>query len=255
MKGGIFLDFGIRGKVALVTGGLQGIGFATASALADEGTNVCIADANEELAAQVIQALERKGVSAMFVKTDVSSVEDVKHLFAVTAEKLGSVSILVNNAAISPKCSFDQIPADQFSKVMDVNLLGTYLCSQQAFEHMKTGQWGRIINLSSSTGLYGASIAGVHYAATKGGIISLTKTLARTMGPYRITVNCVAPARINTPLVRSAAAEANEAFRQKIPLRRFGKPEEVGSVIAFLASEPAGYVTGACVEISGGYVG
>lgn len=249
------MDLGIHGKVALVTGGLQGIGFATASALAAEGANICIADANEALAEQVIQELERKGVSAMFVKTDVSSAEDVKKLFAITEEKLGLVSILVNNAAISPKSPFDQIPAEQFSKVMNVNLLGAYLCSQQAFEHMKAAQWGRIINLSSSTGLYGASIAGVHYAATKGGIISLTKTLARNMGPYQITVNCVAPARVNTPLVRSAPAEANEAFRQKIPLRRFGEPEEVGSVIAFLASGPASYVTGACVEISGGYVG
>ena len=248
------MEFGIRDKVAVVTGG-QGIGRAVALALAAEGVHVCVADVNEEQGTEAVQMVRDLGVSSVFVKADISSEADVKRIFAAAEERLGPVDILVNNAGISPKCPFDQIPAEQFMKVMGVNLLGTFLCSREAFPHMRDQRWGRIINLSSSAGIYGANIAGVHYSATKGGIISMTKTLAKNMGPYNITVNCVAPSRVNTPLVRSAPAEANAAFCEKIPLRRFAEPEEIASVITFLASEPASYVSGACIEISGGYVG
>lgn len=248
------MELGIRGKVALVTGS-QGIGLAAAKALAAEGAHICVADVNAEQGRTAVSGLRETGASAMFVEGDISRESDVERMFSAAADELGPVDILVNNAGISPKAPFDQIPVEQFRKVMDVNLLGTYLCSRQAFRHMREKRWGRIINLASVAGLYGANVAGVHYAATKGGIISLTKTLARNMGPYQITVNCVAPARINTPMIRSVPDEVNQAFCQKIPLRRIGEPEEVAAVIAFLASVPAGYVSGACVDITGGYVG
>ena len=248
------MDLGIRGKIALVTGAGQGIGRATALALAAEGASVCVCDVNEEECRQTAKDIEALGVSALSVKADISKEEDVKNLFAVTAQKLGTVDILINNAGISPKVPFDQIPAEQFVKVMSVNLLGTFLCCQQAFEQMKDKGWGRIVSLSSMAGIFGANKAGVHYSATKGGIISLTKTLAKNMGPYQITVNCVAPGRINTAMTQVLPPDVVEGIRLQIPLRRIGEPEEVASVITFLASEPAGYVTGACVEILGGFI-
>ena len=180
------MELGIRGKVALVTGS-QGIGLAAAKALAAEGAHICVADVNAEQGRTAVSGLRETGASAMFVEGDISRESDVERMFSAAADELGPVDILVNNAGISPKAPFDQIPVEQFRKVMDVNLLGTYLCSRQAFRHMREKRWGRIINLASVAGLYGANVAGVHYAATKGGIISLTKTLARNMGPYQIT--------------------------------------------------------------------
>lgn len=248
------MDFKIRGKNAIVTGAGQGIGRATAVALAEEGVNVAVCDVNIEHAEDTAHALEKLGVRAIAVNADVSQEEEVKAMFAKTRSSLGPVEILVNNAGISPKVPFDQIPCEQFRKVMEVNLLGTFLCCQQAFADMKEKNWGRIINLSSMAGLFGANKAGVHYSSTKAGIIGLTKTLAKNMGPYQITVNCVAPGRINTALTQVLAPEVVEDIRQKIPMHRIGEPEEVAWVIAFLASQQAGYVTGACVDILGGYI-
>ena len=248
------MDFKIQGKNAIVTGSGQGIGRATAIALAQEGVNVAVCDLDLTHAGEVAKEIEALGVRAIAVQADVSQEADVKRLFAVTREQLGPVDILVNNAGISPKVPFDEIPCEQFKKVMEVNLLGTFLCCQQAYADMKEKNWGRIINLSSMAGLFGANKAGAHYSATKSGIIGLTKTLAKKMGPYQITVNCVAPGRINTALTQVLAPEVVEQIRQQIPMKRIGEPEEVAWVIAFLASQQAGYVTGACVDILGGFI-
>lgn len=249
------MDFGIQGKTALVTGAAQGIGRATAVALAQEGANLCVNDLNPGSLDGVVRELRELGVHAVPVAADISREEQVAELFRSAKEQLGPVEILVNNAGVSPKnLTFDQIPAAQFARVMEINLLGTFLCAQQAFFQMKEARWGRIINLSSMSGLFGANRAGVHYSSTKGGIISMTKTLAKNMGPHGITVNCVAPGRINTALTRALTPEDIEGIRQSIPLGRIGDPEEVGWVIAFLASRQAGYVTGACVDILGGYI-
>lgn len=249
------MDLGIRGKVALVTGSGQGIGRATALALAAEGVNICVCDVNEDPGLQTVRDVEALGVSAIFAKVDISKPDEVKAMFTSVKEQLGPVEILVNNAGISPRCAFDEIPPELFVRVMEVNLLGTYLCSQAAFFHMKETGWGRIVNLSSMSALFGAQTAGVPYASTKGGIVSMTKTLARNMGPYQITVNCVAPGRIETPLTAYTDPKVTESFCQRIPLHRMGQPEEVASVITFLASQPAGYISGACVDILGGLVG
>lgn len=249
------MDLGIRGKVALVTGSGQGIGRATALALATEGANICVCDVNEAPGLQTVQDIQSLGVSAMFVKADISNADDVKAMFAAVKKQLGPVEILINNAGISPKCTFDEVSPEVFSRVMQVNLLGTFLCSQTAFFHMKETGWGRIVNLSSMSALFGAQTAGVPYASTKGGIVSMTKTLARNMGPYQITVNCVAPGRIETPMTAYTDPKITESFCQRIPLHRMGQPEEVAAVITFLASQPAGYISGACVDILGGLVG
>lgn len=239
----------------MVTGAGQGIGRATALALAAEGANVCICDVNEGPALQTVQELEALGVSAMFVKADVGNAEEVSAMFDEVKKKLGLVEILVNNAGISPKVSFEEMTAVLFERVARINMLGAFLCSQAAAVHMKEAGWGRIVSLSSMSALFGAQTGSVPYACTKGGIVAMTKTLARMLGQYQITVNCVAPGRIETPMTASASPEVTENFRQWIPLHRMGQPEEVASVIAFLASQPAGYISGACVDILGGLCG
>ncbi len=249
------MDLGIRGKTALITGAGQGIGLATARALAAEGAQVCLCDVNEatgRAAADEIRAAF--GVPALFVAADISSEDEVKRLFQQTAQQLGPVDILVNNAAISPKTPFEQVSAEEFARVLSVDLQGAFLCCQQAFAQMKERGWGRIISLSSISGVMGSKNAGVHYAAAKGGIISLTKTLAKSMGPYQITVNCVAPGRVATALTRELAPEVIEGIRQQIPLGRLGQAEDIAGVIAFLSSRQAAYITGTCVDVMGGYV-
>ena len=249
------MDFGIRGKVALVTGSGQGLGRATALALAKEGVNVCVSDVNEENGLKVMEEAKALGVKAIFVKTDVSDPEQITSLFDTILEQLGPEEILVNNAGISPKtATFDKLTPEEFTRVLSVNVLGAYLCAQQAFVHMKVRGWGRIVNLSSIGGIYGSNVSGVHYTSSKGALISMTKSLSRNMGPFNITVNAVAPGRIATPMALAAPPEVNEAIRQRIALRRLGTPEDVANVIVFLASEPGGYVTGDCVNIDGGYI-
>ena len=249
------MNTGIQGKVALVTGAGQGIGRATALALAAEGAHICVCDINEESGLQTTEDIKKMGVSAMFVKADISNAAAVKAMFASVRETLGLVEILVNNAGISPHCPFDEIQPELFEKVMQINLLGTFLCSQQAFFHMKEAGWGRIVNMASMAALFGAATAGVPYASTKGGIVAMTKTLARNLGQYNVTVNCVVPGRIRTSLTAYTAPEVTESFNKRIPLGRMGEPEEVASVIAFLVSKPASYVSGACVDILGGLTG
>lgn len=248
------MNLGIKNKVAVVTGAGQGIGLETALALAAEGAHICVNDINSKQGEQAVAQIRKLGVQAMFQQGDVSDETQVKFLFSAAKEHLGPVEILVNNAAYSPKVPFDEVSAEQFEQVMKVNLLGSFLCAQQAFFQMKEAGWGRIVNLSSMAGRFGANKAGVHYSATKAGIIGLTLTLAKKMGPYNITVNCVAPGRINTALTQILPKDVIDQIVSQIPMGRLGDPSEVADVITYLASEKASYVTGACVDILGGYI-
>lgn len=161
------------------------------------------------------------------------------------------MDILINNAAISPKVPFEDIPLEQLEQVLRVNLMGAFLCAQEAAAQMKEKRWGRIISLASMAGRFGANKSGAHYAATKAGIVGMTLSLAKTLGPYNITVNCVSPGRINTELTRVLPQKVQNEICSQIPLGRIGEPSEVASVIAFLASEQASYVSGSCVDVLG----
>lgn len=248
------MDFGIKKKVALVTGSGRGIGKETAVALAKEGAFVCVNDIDEDKGMEVCKKLKELGIKAIFAKGDVACEEDVKYIFTHVRECLGPVDILVNNAGVSSKIPFEDISAEAFEKIFKVNLLGSFLCAKEAFKDMKQSGWGRIINLSSMAGRFGANKASVDYAATKGGIIAMTLTLAKKMGPYNVTVNCVAPGRIDTDLTRALPQEVIDGIVEQIPMKRLGSPQEVANVVAFLASENAAYVSGACVDILGGYI-
>ena len=179
--------------------------------------------------------------------------KEIKHLFRTAAERLGSVDILINNAAISPKVPFEDIPLEQLEQVLRVNLMGAFLCAQEAAAQMKEKRWGRIISLASMAGRFGANKSGAHYAATKAGIVGMTLSLAKTLGPYNITVNCVSPAA----LIRNLRGCCRRKSRTKSAVRYlWGVLESVrsSSVIAFLASEQASYVSGSCVDVLGGYI-
>lgn len=248
------MNFGIAGKNAFVTGAAQGIGYATAVSLAKEGVNLLVNDLDVERINSAAEDFEKYNIKVLPVAGDISNEEDVRRMFEEAHTNLGRIEIMVNNAAYSPKTPFDQISSEEFKRVMNVNLLGTYLCSKYAFEDMKELRWGRIINMSSIAGRLGADNAGLHYSATKGGIVSMTLTQAKKMGPYNVTSNCVAPGRIDTALTRVLPKEKIQAISEAIPLRRIGRIEEVADVICFLSSQQASYISGACIDVRGGYI-
>lgn len=249
------MDLGIEGRVAVVTGSGMGIGKATAIALASEGVHVVVNDINEEAGEETKQQLIEMGVGSIFVQGDVSKEEDVKNIFSTAIDEFGSVDILINNAGISPKLPFYEITAEMFETVINTNLKSNFMCSKEAFKYMKSNNWGRIVSLSSLAGVMGGINSAAHYSASKAAIIGLTKTLAKQVGQYGITVNCVAPGRIKTAMTDMLSDEQKKEVLARIPLKRFGTVEEVAKVITFLASEGGAYITGTCVEIFGGYTG
>lgn len=249
------MEFNIRDKVAIVTGAGRGIGRACALELAREGVHIGINDIDEEVGNAVTAEIKSLGVDAIFVKGDVSVEKDVKSIFQIVYEKFGQIDILINNAGISPKPPFYEITEEMFMHVLEVNLKSGFLCTKEAFDYMKDNNWGRIVSLSSMAGVYGGANSSVHYAASKAGIIGMTKTFAKQLGKYNITVNCVAPGRINTAMTDMLSEDKKREALSRIPLGRFGSAEEVADVVVFLASERGSYITGTCVEILGGYVG
>ena len=241
-------------KVAIITGGNAGVGKEIAKLFASEGAKVVISARRQQVLEEAAKEIEAAGGTVLCVPTDISKVDDVKNLVSKTVETFGQLDILINNAAISPKVPFEDIPLEQLEQVLRVNLMGAFLCAQEAAAQMKEKRWGRIISLASMAGRFGANKSGAHYAATKAGIVGMTLSLAKTLGPYNITVNCVSPGRINTELTRVLPQKVQNEICSQIPLGRIGEPSEVASVISFLASEQASYVSGSCVDVLGGYI-
>jgi 3-oxoacyl-[acyl-carrier protein] reductase len=245
---------GLTGRVALVTGGTRGIGRAIAVRLAQEGANVAVASRTSD-GAPVVRVLESAGVRAVALRGDVSDPDQVGKLFAAVRSALGQVDILVNNAAIADPDypgAWELRPAG-WRRMMAVNLDGVFFCCAQALPGMKVRGWGRIVNISSTSGITGGT-SGAHYAASKGGVIALSKALAREAAPFGVTVNVVAPSKIDTQMLR--AAENEEGRRTtiaRIPVGRLGRPEEVAEAVAYFAGEQAGYTTGEVLVVSGGY--
>ena len=204
-----------------------------------------VADVNVEGADEVAASL---GERARAVECDVRSKESLRGVI----EAAGEVDVMVNNAARTVSRPFWEIEHDEWDDVLAVNLRGVFFGCQLAGEHMRERGHGRIINLASLAGQQGGAVAGAHYAASKAGIIVLTKILAQELAPYGVTVNAIAPAAVRTPVMDEMPAERVEAVRQRIPVGRFGEAAEVGALAAFLASDEAGYVTGATLDVNGG---
>jgi 3-oxoacyl-[acyl-carrier protein] reductase len=206
---------------------------------------VVLADLNVEGAERVAASL---GERARAVECDVRSKESQRRVI----EDTGDVDVMVNNAARTVSRPFWEIPQDEWDDVLAVNLRGVFFGCQLAGERMRERGHGRIINLASLAGQQGGTVAGAHYAASKAGIIVLTKIVAQELAPYGVTVNAIAPAAVRTPVMDQMPADRLEAVRERIPVGRFGEAEEVGALAAFLASEAAGYITGATFDVNGG---
>jgi len=240
----------LKGKVAIVTGSAGGIGEATAFAIAkEEAEGVIVADLNAEGGSKTAEEITKKTEARCeFVKTDISESTDIKNLFDKTVSLFGRVDILVNCAGICDTLSVEEIDEKQWDKMLKINLRGTYLCCREALILMKKMKYGKIVNITSISGQIGGIATGIDYCTSKGGIITLTMSLAKIGGPYNINVNAVSPGFIDTGMTKEFTHFNPEA----VPLRRIGQPEDVADVIVFLASDKARYVTGAIVNVNGG---
>ena len=244
----------LKDKVAIVTGGTRGIGRAIALKLADNGANIVINYRNSDKEAEELKAiLEEKGVKVLTVKCDISNFEDSKNLMYKCKEVFGKIDILVNNAGITKDTLIMRMKEEDFDNVIDVNLKGTFNCAKHASAIMLKQRFGKIINMTSVVGIAG-NAGQVNYAASKSGVIGLTKSLAKELGSRGITVNAVAPGFINTDMTASLSEKVKEEASKNIPLKRLGDPEDVANLVGFLASDAANYITGQVINVDGGMV-
>ncbi|MCI2429910.1 3-oxoacyl-ACP reductase FabG [Candidatus Acetothermia bacterium] len=239
-------------KVACVTGASRGIGAATALKLAQQGCDVAVNYLSRADAARaVVRQLESLGRRAIAVQADLSDDAQVQQMIKTVVRELGELHILVNSAGYSSHGGIEQLAIDEWRKMLAVTLDGAFYCAKLAVPHMRQAGWGRIVNLCSLRAMTG-SAHGPHYAAAKAGLIGLTKSLALELAPYNITVNAVAPGYTDTEMNQKSLAEKGEQIRASIPLRRIARPEEIASVIAFLCSDAASYITGETTNVNGG---
>jgi 3-oxoacyl-[acyl-carrier protein] reductase len=238
--------------VALVTGGSRGIGAAIARRLAADGMAVAVNYAtNEARAAEVVADIEGSGGTAVAVRADVGNAEDVDDMFTTVTEALGPVTVLVNNAGITDDGLVLRMGPEQWDRVITTNLTSVFLCTRAALRPMVRARSGRIITISSVSGLSG-NPGQANYAAAKAGIIGLTKSVAKEVGSRGITVNAVAPGFIATDMTDDLGSSVTDRVREQISLGRLGLPEEVASVVGYLASEGASYITGQTIVVDGG---
>jgi 3-oxoacyl-[acyl-carrier protein] reductase len=241
----------LSNKICLITGAAQGIGLATAETFAREGATVVIADLKPEAVDAAVRRCQALGAAAEGHALDVTERERVDAVVAQVLARHGRIDVLVNNAGITQDARLQKMTIEQFDRVIDVNLRGVFHCAQAVADAMVRQGHGVILNASSVVGLYG-NFGQTNYAASKFGVIGFTKTWARELGPKGIRVNAVAPGFIETPILGTIPDKVLDEMRQRVPLHRLGRPEEIASVYAFLASDDASYVNGAVIEVSGG---
>ncbi len=244
----------LEGKVVIVTGAGGGIGSAIGSLFAREGATLALVDIRKEGIDELAAALRGKGAIVMTAAIDVSSEEQVVGLVRSVIDRYGTLDVLVNNAAVSRETPILDIPVDEWDRILAVNLRSVFLVSREAFRWMKTRRTGKIISMGSAAGKIGGLVAGAHYAASKAGVMCFTKSLALQAAPYGITVNAVCPGPTRTPLTDAWGDKANAEFAAKIPMKRYGEPEEIAEAVLFLASEKARYITGEILDVNGGLV-
>ena len=242
----------LQGKVALVTGAGKGLGRAIALYLAKEGAHVVINyNGSEEKARETERLAQEYGVSTLCIRADVASPEETKSMFDAVIERFSRIDILVNNAGITKDRMMTAMREEDFDRVIAINLKGTFLCMQQAGRYMVKQRYGRIINISSISGTIG-NVGQVNYSASKAGIIGMTRSAAKEMILRNITVNAVVPGFIKTDMTDSLPERLKEAINENIPMKRMGDPEDIASMVVFLAGDEAKYITGQTITIDGG---
>jgi 3-oxoacyl-[acyl-carrier protein] reductase len=249
------ISVNLENKTALVTGASRGLGKAVALKLATCGADVAVNyRSSDEAAENVCREIEKMGRKALLCKTDVSDSEAVKQMVRRITDELGGIDILVNNAGIVKDSLILRMSDESWDEVINTNLRSAYLCSRYALRSMISKRWGRIINISSLAGVIG-NAGQANYSAAKGGMIALTKSLAREVGPRNITANAIAPGFIVTDMTMgNLPEESRDAMLARIPLGRFGTADDVAELAAFLASEEASYITAQVIGIDGGII-
>ncbi len=246
------MDF--KGKVAVITGSARGIGFAIGKKLAGKGADIVINDiAEESSVTDSIQVVKALGSEVIYLRADVSKTGEAKRLTEETIERFGRIDILVNNAGVTRDNLLIRMKEKDWDDVIAINLKGTFNCIQATARQMMKQHSGSIINISSVVGIYG-NPGQANYAASKAGVIGLTKTLAKELASRGIRVNAIAPGFIETEMTKKLSEEAKNIVIKRIPLGRFGSPDDVASLVCFLASEEAEYITGQVIGLDGGLV-
>jgi 3-oxoacyl-[acyl-carrier protein] reductase len=245
-------------KVAMITGATGGIGTAIARKFAAEGADLVLTDVSDDGAEALLGDVTALDARAMFAPMDVTSRDEVAAIVRRAEGEFGRIDILVNNAGIAIYGAIETITDADWHKVIDVNLTGVFLCTQIVAAGMKSRRYGRIVNIGSLAGKVGGlltpygQMTSPSYAASKGGVMSMTKTLAKDLGPFGITVNALAPGPIWTPMIESVNADLLDFITSTVPLGRLGQPEDVANAVAFLASDEASWITGHWLDVDGG---
>jgi len=244
----------LKNKVAIVTGGAAGIGRVISLELAKNGAIVVINyNRSEKAASNLVEEIRSFGGTALAIQADISSYKDAEKLVAQTIDHFGTLNILVNNAGITDDALILRMQEEQFDRVINTNLKGVWnMCKNAAKPLLKSG-YGRIINISSVSGILG-NAGQSNYSAAKAGVIGMTKSLAREFSSRGVTVNAIAPGFIETEMTEKLSSEIRDAWKNQIPLKRFGQAQEVAYSVLFLASEKAAYITGHTLEVDGGLV-
>lgn len=242
----------VAGKTALITGGARGIGKAIALEFARNGYHVVINYlGSEQKALEVMNQCLSFGVQTIVHRCDVSKAEQVEEMFQSVVARFGRIDVLINNAGITKDNLMLRMSEADFDDVLDTNLKGTFLCAKQAIRYMMKQRSGSIVNVSSVVGLMG-NVGQVNYAASKAGVVGLTKSLAKEVASRNVRVNAVAPGYIESDMSAAVAQEMQDKAKGMIPLQAFGKPEDVAHTVCFLASEKAKYITGQVIQVDGG---
>jgi meso-butanediol dehydrogenase/(S,S)-butanediol dehydrogenase/diacetyl reductase len=258
------MELGLKGKIAIVTGGARGIGKSTVEGFVNEGTSVVISDILFDAAQELAEKLTKDGAKVLAVKTDVSQKSDADNLVAATLKEFGKIDILVNAAGIVRDNKFVDIEEEEWDRILNINTKGVYLVTRAVVPHMIAARQGKIVNFSSLAGKRGG-VGLTHYSATKFAIIGITQTLARELAEYNINVNSVCPGVVRTAmweLLLDARAKRQGVTREQvwnewmeqIPLKRPQTPEDIANVVLFLSSEVSKNVTGEAINVNGGFL-
>ncbi len=243
----------LTNRVAIITGGSQGIGRATALRFAAAGARVVIADVADDAGKATVDQLTGNGAEALFVHTDVSDRASTDAMAEAAVDVFGQIDILINNAGITRDATLKKLSEEDFDRVVDVNLKGVFNATKSVLPAMLDAGYGRIVNAASVVGLYG-NFGQTNYVASKAGVIGMTKTWARELGRKGITVNALAPGFIDTEMVESVPEKVINQLENRTPVGRLGHPEDVAHAYAFLASEEAAFITGTVLSVDGGLV-